>query len=58
MLYFILLLIKVQGDFVPEHVGPPIACCCLKLVDVPEMEYYQINHQGEICVKGTCVFQG
>lgn len=49
---------KVQGDFVPDHVGPPIACCCIKLVDVPEMEYYQINQQGEICVKGTCVFHG
>lgn len=28
------------------------------MVDVPEMEYYQSNQQGEICVKGTCVFTG
>ena len=49
---------QVQGDFVPDHVGPPLACCCIKLVDVPEMEYYQSNQQGEICVKGTCVFKG
>lgn len=50
--------LTVQGDFVPEHVGPPIACCGIKLVDVPEMEYYQSNQQGEICVKGSCVFRG
>lgn len=42
----------------PGHVGPPVACCCIKLVDVPEMEYWAKNNQGEICVKGTNVFQG
>lgn len=47
-----------KGDHVPEHVGPPVACCCIKLVDVPEMEYYAINNQGEVCVKGTNVFVG
>lgn len=72
------------GDYVPGHVGPPLACCCvkvilklvvvtqfvywyimviwfpiiLKLVDVPEMEYYAIDNQGEVCVKGTNVFTG
>ncbi|CAO1443606.1 unnamed protein product [Diamesa tonsa] len=46
------------GDFVPEHVGPPVACNCIKLDDVPEMEYYAKNQQGEICVKGTNVFKG
>ena len=30
----------------------------IQLVDVPEMEYYANNQQGEICVKGTNVFQG
>jgi long-chain acyl-CoA synthetase len=50
--------LTVQGDHVPEHVGPPVACCCVKLVDVPEMEYYAANGQGEVCVKGTNVFQG
>lgn len=42
----------------PGHVGPPVACCCVKLVDVPEMEYWSKNNQGEVCVKGTNVFQG
>jgi len=48
----------MQGDHVPEHVGPPVACCCIKLVDVPEMEYYAANNQGEVCVKGVNVFIG
>lgn len=52
------ITLTVQGDFVPEHVGPPVACNGIKLVDVPEMEYYSSNQQGEICVKGTNVFIG
>lgn len=42
----------------PEHVGPPVPCCCIKLVDVPEMEYFAKKNQGEVCVKGTNVFVG
>ncbi|KAI4478068.1 hypothetical protein M0804_012259 [Polistes exclamans] len=52
------ITLTIQGDHVPEHVGPPVACCCVKLVDVPEMEYFAINNQGEVCVKGTNVFAG
>ncbi|XP_073990033.1 long-chain-fatty-acid--CoA ligase 5 isoform X4 [Rhodnius prolixus] len=52
------ITLTVQGDHVPEHVGPPVACCCVKLADVPEMEYYASMNQGEVCVKGTNVFQG
>lgn len=29
-----------------------------QLVDVPEMEYYAVDNQGEVCVKGTNVFRG
>ncbi|XP_072395967.1 long-chain-fatty-acid--CoA ligase 5 isoform X3 [Diabrotica undecimpunctata] len=50
--------LTIQGDHSPGHVGPPVACCCIKLVDVPEMEYWAKNNQGEVCVKGTNVFQG
>jgi len=50
--------LTVPGDYRADHVGPPIACCCVKLADVPEMEYFAANHQGEVCVKGTNVFQG
>ncbi|XP_034946789.1 long-chain-fatty-acid--CoA ligase 1 isoform X2 [Chelonus insularis] len=52
------ITLTVQGDYIPEHVGPPVACCCVKLVDVPEMEYWAANNQGEVCVKGTNVFYG
>lgn len=50
--------LSVPGDCVSGHVGPPVACCCVKLVDVPEMEYYAVDNQGEICVKGKNVFTG
>lgn len=50
--------LTVQGDHVPEHVGPPVACCKVKLVDVPEMEYYASQGQGEVCVQGANVFKG
>lgn len=50
--------LTVQGDHVPEHVGPPVASCKVKLVDVPEMEYFASQSQGEICVKGANVFKG
>ncbi|XP_014220347.1 long-chain-fatty-acid--CoA ligase 1 [Trichogramma pretiosum] len=52
------ITLTVQGDTSTDHVGPPIASCCIKLVDVPEMEYFSINNQGEICVKGVNVFIG
>ncbi|XP_060823627.1 long-chain-fatty-acid--CoA ligase 1 isoform X1 [Bombus pascuorum] len=52
------ITLTVQGDHVPEHVGPPVPCCCIKLVDVPEMEYFAKKNQGEVCVKGTNVFVG
>lgn len=46
------------GDYNAGHVGPPIGACNVKLVDVPDMEYYASNNEGEICVKGPTVFQG
>uniref|UniRef100_A0A1B6CV09 Long-chain-fatty-acid--CoA ligase n=1 Tax=Clastoptera arizonana TaxID=38151 RepID=A0A1B6CV09_9HEMI len=52
------ITLTVQGDHVPEHVGPPVSCCHVKLVDVPEMEYYASSNQGEVCVRGTNVFKG
>ncbi|XP_063537211.1 long-chain-fatty-acid--CoA ligase 5 isoform X1 [Cydia strobilella] len=50
--------LTVQGDHVPEHVGPPVACNKVKLVDVPEMEYYAAQGHGEVCVQGANVFKG
>ncbi|GIX88374.1 long-chain-fatty-acid--CoA ligase 1 [Caerostris extrusa] len=46
------------GDYSVGHVGPPLPCCHIKLIDVPEMEYFAINGQGEVCIKGLNVFQG
>lgn len=40
------------------HVGPPVPCNIIKLVDVEEKEYYAKNGQGEICLKGPNVFKG
>jgi len=30
------------------HVGPPILCNKIKLVDVPEMDYYAKDGKGEV----------
>ncbi|XP_063883836.1 long-chain-fatty-acid--CoA ligase 1-like isoform X2 [Scylla paramamosain] len=50
--------LTIQGDYKPDHVGPPIACNAIKLVDVPDMDYYASQGQGEVCIKGTNVFKG
>ncbi|XP_033096900.1 long-chain-fatty-acid--CoA ligase 1-like [Anneissia japonica] len=48
----------VPGDHSTGHVGPPISCCMIKLVDVPDMEYYAANDKGEVCYKGVNIFKG
>jgi long-chain acyl-CoA synthetase len=40
------------------HVGRPLACNEVKLVDVPEMNYYGKNGTGEILIRGANVFKG
>uniref|UniRef100_A0A3B4URB3 Long-chain-fatty-acid--CoA ligase n=1 Tax=Seriola dumerili TaxID=41447 RepID=A0A3B4URB3_SERDU len=48
----------VPGDWTAGHVGAPLPCNLVKLVDVPEMNYLAVNGEGEVCVKGSNVFKG
>ncbi|XP_062250103.1 long-chain-fatty-acid--CoA ligase 1-like isoform X1 [Platichthys flesus] len=49
---------NIPGDWSAGHVGAPLPCNSIKLVDVPEMNYLAVNGEGEVCVKGTNVFKG
>ncbi|XP_037547160.1 long-chain-fatty-acid--CoA ligase 5 [Nematolebias whitei] len=48
----------MPGDASVGHVGVPLPCNFLKLVDVEEMNYFASNGEGEVCIKGTNVFKG
>ncbi|XP_047408527.1 long-chain-fatty-acid--CoA ligase 5 isoform X2 [Sciurus carolinensis] len=50
--------ITSPGDWTSGHVGVPVACNYVKLEDVPDMNYFSVNNEGEVCIKGTNVFQG
>ncbi|XP_070693585.1 long-chain-fatty-acid--CoA ligase 1-like [Pempheris klunzingeri] len=50
--------LTVPGDLKAGHVGAPLPCNSIKLVDVPEMNYLAVKGEGEVCVKGPNVFQG
>ncbi|XP_056264552.1 long-chain-fatty-acid--CoA ligase 1a isoform X3 [Pseudoliparis swirei] len=49
---------SMPGDWSAGHVGPPLPCNAIKLLDVAEMNYLAANGEGEVCVKGPNVFQG
>uniref|UniRef100_A0A8C6W063 Long-chain-fatty-acid--CoA ligase n=1 Tax=Nothobranchius furzeri TaxID=105023 RepID=A0A8C6W063_NOTFU len=46
------------GDWTSGHVGAPLPCNLIKLVDVPEKNYFASKGEGEVCVKGPNVFKG
>nr|XP_061793516.1 long-chain-fatty-acid--CoA ligase 1-like isoform X2 [Nerophis lumbriciformis] len=48
----------MPGDWSAGHVGAPLPCNSIKLVDVAEMNYLAVNGEGEVCVKGPNVFHG
>ncbi|KAL0973937.1 hypothetical protein UPYG_G00213180 [Umbra pygmaea] len=50
--------LSVPGDWTADHVGAPLPCNTLKLVDVADMNYLAANGEGEVCVKGANVFLG
>ncbi|PIK39270.1 hypothetical protein BSL78_23893 [Apostichopus japonicus] len=45
-------------DLSDGHVGCIISCIQVKLVDVPDLQYFASNGQGEVCIKGGSVFKG
>ncbi|XP_051958878.1 long-chain-fatty-acid--CoA ligase 5-like [Xyrauchen texanus] len=49
---------SIPGDWRAGHVGIPVSCNFIKLVDVEEMNYFASNGEGEVCVKGNNVFLG
>nr|XP_055061663.1 long-chain-fatty-acid--CoA ligase 1a isoform X1 [Misgurnus anguillicaudatus] len=50
--------LSLPGDWTAGHVGAPLPCNFVKLVDVAEMNYFAANGEGEVCVKGSNVFLG
>lgn len=46
------------ADYSTGHVGGPIGCCQIKLVDVEDKGYFASQNKGEICLKGLNVFSG
>uniref|UniRef100_A0A2K5ETF9 Arachidonate--CoA ligase n=1 Tax=Aotus nancymaae TaxID=37293 RepID=A0A2K5ETF9_AOTNA len=50
--------LTVPGHWTAGHVGAPMPCNLIKLVDVEEMNYIAAKGEGEVCVKGPNVFQG
>uniref|UniRef100_A0AAX7SSY7 Long-chain-fatty-acid--CoA ligase n=1 Tax=Astatotilapia calliptera TaxID=8154 RepID=A0AAX7SSY7_ASTCA len=49
---------SMPGDCSTGHVGAPLPCAMVKVVDIPEMNYYAKNGAGEICIRGPSVFRG
>ncbi|XP_076008078.1 long-chain-fatty-acid--CoA ligase 5 [Genypterus blacodes] len=48
----------MPGDATSGHVGVPLPCNYVKLLDVEEMNYFASNGEGEVCIKGKNVFKG
>ncbi|CAF4272855.1 unnamed protein product [Rotaria sp. Silwood2] len=49
---------QVPGDIRSGETGIPTPVNHIKLIDVPEKDYYAKNHVGEICIRSQAVFRG
>lgn len=49
---------QTLGDPTTGNIGVPLNCNMIKLVDVPDMQYYAKDNVGELCIKGGNVFKG
>ena len=49
---------QTPNDIEPGETGIPTAMNYIKLVDVPEKEYYANDGVGEICIRSPAVFKG
>ncbi|CAL1529742.1 unnamed protein product [Lymnaea stagnalis] len=45
------LTMTLPGDPSIGHVGPPLPGSQIKLIDIPEMDYYVKDNVGEVCAK-------
>uniref|UniRef100_H0Z8N1 Long-chain-fatty-acid--CoA ligase n=1 Tax=Taeniopygia guttata TaxID=59729 RepID=H0Z8N1_TAEGU len=52
------LMITGAAPVSASHVGAPMPCNAIKLVDVQEMNYLAAKGEGEVCIKGINVFRG
>ncbi|CAM4768493.1 unnamed protein product [Rotaria magnacalcarata] len=46
------------GDDTVGNIGVPLGCNMIKLVDVPDMQYFAKDNVGELCIQGSNVFKG
>ncbi len=49
---------QTLGDSTTGNIGVPLSCNMIKLVDVPDMQYFSKDNVGELCIKGANVFNG
>lgn len=50
--------LTLPGDSSSGQVGPPLVCGEVKLFDVPDMNYFSRNNEGEVCFRGPHVMLG